>query len=355
MTVHETIARRTLGTRHYEWAWNLLRIEKVFHRAVYKKLINSDAFRRLADIRFLGAIDYFIHPTGRQLHRRRHTRLEHTLGVAQLGLFYSKNEALSERDEKLVVCAALLHDIGHAPLSHSLEIPFRKSFHIDHHMAGARIITGDAPNGLGRTIHQILEEENISTFDITSLIAGKSDSAHNFLFAHPINIDTIEAISRSETYLKPHPATASPDALLQALVNPEADGQSLDEFWKLKDRIYQLLIQGPVGLLADYLSIHFVEGHISEFSEDDFFISERTLRKRHPNLFKTLELGRRGGTTKADRQIEVQRRRFFIDETYPKGTVERYQTTKTTTLLPLADIQSPTYTGLSKRLDILAL
>ena len=111
---------------------------------MYRDLIASDALQRLADIRFLGAIDYFVHPSGSQLDRRRHSRLEHTLGVAQLALTYARLVGLDEREEKLIVSAALTHDIGHSPLSHSLERIFKRSFGVDHHQAGIDILWGRA-------------------------------------------------------------------------------------------------------------------------------------------------------------------------------------------------------------------
>jgi len=333
-----------LGTVTYAYTWTSGRIHQVFERRLYRQLIASNAFQRLADIRFLGAIDYFIHPTGRQLNRRRHTRLEHTLGVAHLALLYSQLASLCEREEKLVVSAALLHDIGHAPLSHSLEASLKDISGMDHHEAGARIILGNAPRGLGRTISQDLKHEGLDPPSVISLIDGRlSHSAHNFLFAHPINIDTLEAISRSETYLKATPISPTPDVVLKALPLPEYAPDMMDQFWRLKDQIYSILIQSALGLFADYVSTNYVKQHPAEFSEEDFFINERTLRRRHPQLFGQLRAARtnlrHNGNFNARNKVIVQKRLFFIDDAFPPGTPDRYRQVKVPSTITLSDLQ----------------
>ncbi|MCL2674338.1 MAG: HD domain-containing protein [Defluviitaleaceae bacterium] len=101
-------------------------------------LIDSKEFQRLRFIRQLG-FAYFAYPSA------THTRFEHALGVAflakrftekiismekdVLNLFcgHSDEVKLTEffvqirRDKALTIIAALLHDIGHGPLSHTFE------------------------------------------------------------------------------------------------------------------------------------------------------------------------------------------------------------------------------------------
>jgi hypothetical protein len=329
----------------YGYTWTAERAKKVFDKPLYQKLINSSAFQRLADIRFLGAIDYFIHPTGRQFTRRRHTRLEHTLGVAHLALTYSRLTGLSDAEEALVVCAALLHDIGHAPLSHSIEGAFKKHFGINHHIASAQIISGTFPmhvRDLG--IESILMTFGLDANKIISLIAGDLyESSHNFLFAHPINIDTLEAISRSETYFRAFPTSPTPDVVLTSLIR-HMQMEKLDEFWGLKDRVYTLLIQGPLGLYADYAALQYVEKNIDAFSLDDFFLNERGLRKKHPGLFSCLAEARRdlikeGAASSLPVEIPAQLRRFFIDKAHAPGSANRYKQSKNPVLIEFAGLR----------------
>ena len=329
----------------YTYLWSREKIETVFKKRLYADLINTAAFQRLADIRFLGAIDYFIRPTGKRLNQRRHTRLEHTLGVGHLALLYSRLVGLSEREEHFVVAAALLHDIGHPPLSHSMESAFKRHFEVDHHVATAQIIFGTAPRRLGSEILGILKDAKIDPAELIALIGGElHECQHNLLFAHPINIDTLEAISRSETYLKPYRASPTPDAVLTALIDG-SQLERLDDFWLLKDKIYSLLIQGPLGVYADNIALNYVERFIATFHADDFFLSESEFRKEHPSIFACLEDARRDlingrSTLSAPIEITINVRRFVIDEMFPMGAAERYKQTKTPKLTRFAGLRT---------------
>ncbi|MDD4446920.1 MAG: HD domain-containing protein [Methanothrix sp.] len=50
-----------------------------------------------------------------------HTRFEHSLGAYHLADLLAKHLGLPEEDRMLVGAAALLHDVGHGPLSHATE------------------------------------------------------------------------------------------------------------------------------------------------------------------------------------------------------------------------------------------
>lgn len=91
------------------------------------RLAESVAVTRLKDIGFLGAIDYVRFGNEKQKDRQYFNRYEHSLGVAFLALNYSKAKDLSEYDSRVLASAGLLHDVGHGPLSHTLEPIFKKS------------------------------------------------------------------------------------------------------------------------------------------------------------------------------------------------------------------------------------
>jgi putative nucleotidyltransferase with HDIG domain len=119
---------------------------------LFLELILTEAFQRLGSVRFLGGIDYlFVRNPNGAPGNTRYTRLQHSLGVARLALEYSSIFGLSAADRQLIVAAALLHDIGHAPLSHSIEPVFRECFAIDHHDATKDIIFGHVQ--IGRSVY----------------------------------------------------------------------------------------------------------------------------------------------------------------------------------------------------------
>ena len=73
------------------------------------ELIDTPAFQRLKEIRFLGAIDYcrIPRPNGNP-GRIRHTRYEHSIGVMQLARLYCIRRDIRPPDRRLVCAAALL-------------------------------------------------------------------------------------------------------------------------------------------------------------------------------------------------------------------------------------------------------
>lgn len=122
--------------------------EKVFkdpvHKYVYVQdetiwhLINTKEFQRLRRIRQLGT-SYVT------FHGAEHSRFSHSLGVYEItrkiiSLFERNHYPDWPREERLLcLCAALLHDLGHGPFSHSIE----KTFKTNHEDWTCRMILGD--------------------------------------------------------------------------------------------------------------------------------------------------------------------------------------------------------------------
>ncbi len=130
--------------------------EKVFkdpvHRYVHVRdrviwdLIGTKEFQRLRRIKQLGT-------TYLTFHGAEHSRFNHSLGVYEIirrivdDVF--KGRADWNHDERLLsLCAALLHDLGHGPFSHS----FEKVFGLDHEQFTQAIILGDTE------VHAILQK-----------------------------------------------------------------------------------------------------------------------------------------------------------------------------------------------------
>ncbi|MEH7343249.1 HD domain-containing protein [Bacillus sp. JJ1532] len=123
-----------------------LREEKVFkdpvHRYIHVRdrviwdLIGTKEFQRLRRIKQLGT-------TYLTFHGAEHSRFNHSLGVYEIirriadDVFNGRPE-WNEDDRLLSLCAALLHDLGHGPFSHS----FEKVFDLDHEHYTRAIILG---------------------------------------------------------------------------------------------------------------------------------------------------------------------------------------------------------------------
>ncbi|GKU77108.1 HD domain-containing protein [Paenibacillus sp. L3-i20] len=122
--------------------------EKVFkdpvHDYVYVQdqtiwdLINTKEFQRLRRIRQLGT-------TYLTFHGAEHSRFSHSLGVYEItrriiSQFERNGYPDWPLEERLVsLCAALLHDVGHGPFSHSLE----EIFETDHEEWTCAILLGE--------------------------------------------------------------------------------------------------------------------------------------------------------------------------------------------------------------------
>ncbi|GGA63945.1 HD domain-containing protein [Ornithinibacillus halotolerans] len=120
--------------------------EKVFkdpvHRYVHVRdrviwdLIATPEFQRLRRIKQLGT-------TNITFHGAEHSRFNHSLGVYEIVRRIINNfqgRTHWNNDQRLLcMCAALLHDLGHGPFSHS----FEKVFKLDHEHFTQQIILGD--------------------------------------------------------------------------------------------------------------------------------------------------------------------------------------------------------------------
>lgn len=111
-----------------------------------RELIDTYEFQRLRRIHQLGG-------TYQVYHTAEHSRFSHSLGVYEVvrrmvSEVKDIDDELSEFDKVSVMCAALLHDIGHGPFSHAFEL-ISNTFHEDYTV---RIILEDT------NIHRILEK-----------------------------------------------------------------------------------------------------------------------------------------------------------------------------------------------------
>lgn len=267
---------------------NILKKEllcSLYSNDLYAKIIESNSFTRLKDIHFLGAIDYLY------TNKKKHTRYEHTLSVATLALRYAQITKLKLKDEQYLVCAALLHDIGHGPLSHSMEPSFKKKFNLSHHKAGMNIILGKSP--LGSEIYQILNKYQIDIDKLIALLDGKSQEKYAFALDNPINIDTIDGILRTYTYLatsrnKNKNLTLFPNIyeILEATTHINTLS-ILDKFWQLKNYVYENIINDDIHIYADNLSQQFALKE-KNIQEKDFYLTEQQFKESYKDLFNEL-------------------------------------------------------------------
>ena len=294
---------------------------------IVAEVIKSAAFQRLRQISFLGALDH-IGPT-HKLDKKLRSRADHSLHVAALASFVAEKRGYSQDLKRHLIIAGLLHDIGHPPLSHSIEPYLEKTFGYGHHEMGEMLLSGQ--HTIGKPLKKTLRR-GVDTDFIRTLIAGKaSDDNGGDLFSSPINIDTIEGIIRSYRYLSRTPTALNPLHVAAAsfLSKGEERYSVLDKFWKLKDFIYNNLITKELGLIADQFSQVYWMQSKEPLREEELFGTEKKWRKKHNNLFYRLESIKSKADTppELDNRVVLYKARQYLVKPEQSG-MKRYQSAK---------------------------
>lgn len=84
-----------------------------------RKIIENLYFKRLQSIKQLSVVNW-VFPGS------EHTRFIHSLGVMHIADQIALSLGLKTEERRIVRLAGLLHDIGHYPLSHVCEAPYKK-------------------------------------------------------------------------------------------------------------------------------------------------------------------------------------------------------------------------------------
>lgn len=143
-----------MNSSAYKLSYTKLNDSKVFRDAVHNyihvdqpvllELINSKEMQRLRRIKQLGG-------THQVYQSAEHSRFCHSLGVyfiVRKMIFNSEiGDYINDYDKLTVMCAALLHDLGHGPFSHC----FEEAFGYNHEEYTIKIINNDSE------VHHILE------------------------------------------------------------------------------------------------------------------------------------------------------------------------------------------------------
>ena len=162
-----------------------------------RRLIDSEAFRRLSRISQLGLVS-LVYPAA------NHTRFEHSLGVYRTALLYLQRlggdirfcETLTEHDAEVFLVGALLHDIGHWPFCHPIE-DMRDQRVPRHEELAQECLAGE--------ITQLLDQDwSINPDEINDLLRGKGGSPNvrlmSTLLSGPIDIDKMDYLRRDSLH-----------------------------------------------------------------------------------------------------------------------------------------------------------
>ncbi|WP_052664004.1 HD domain-containing protein [Mycoplasmoides alvi] len=165
-------------------------------------LLSTQEFKRLQDIKQLGlSVNIFPGAT--------HTRAAHCLGAYEVMRRILSNASfknISKCEKLTLLCASLLHDIGHAPHSHAFEDYFVTSldksgkFLFEHEDLSTKLITNPKGN-----IYHILKKNKIDPEMVASLISPKHANKQfplwmSQLISSELDVDRLDYLLRDSYY-----------------------------------------------------------------------------------------------------------------------------------------------------------
>ncbi len=162
-------------------------------------LIDTREFQRLRRIRHLGGVSYVFHSA-------EHSRFSHSLGVYEITRrFINAVEGISldDYEKRVLLCSALLHDLGHGPLSHA----FESVSAVNHELISERIVRGKTEvnqvlcrynKSLVNDIANVLNKTHENEL-ITSIISSQIDADRlDYLLRDSYNTGVVYGINDLE-------------------------------------------------------------------------------------------------------------------------------------------------------------
>ena len=193
-----------------------------------RALVDTAEFRRLAQISQLGLVSR-IYPGA------MHTRFEHALGVFHNALRYLAQLARDRRFQQIVdrhtaevlLCSALLHDLGHWPFAHPIEDMGLAALP-SHEQHAAEFLSPK------RELAQILKSEwQVEPAEVLDVLSARTDSPRlrliRSILSGPIDIDKMDYLERDSLHCGvPYGRNYDKARLIQSLVlNAAGDGLAL--------------------------------------------------------------------------------------------------------------------------------
>lgn len=314
--------------------------EKVFkdpvHNYIYVQdqtiwdLINTKEFQRLRRIRQLGT-SYLT------FHGAEHSRFSHSLGVYEItrkiiSQFERHGYPDWPKEERLVsLCAALLHDVGHGPFSHSLE----EVFETDHEQWTCEILLGkteineilrkisdDFPNKVAAVIQKTYPKPIVVSLISSQMDADRMDYLLRDAYFTGVNYGTFDLerilrvlrpfqgkivvkdsgmhavehylMSRYQMYWQVyfHPVTRSSEIILRQIFRRAQELYRNGHAFVWMTDSLQRLIDNTMTI-HDYLSLDeaLVQTAFSQWSEDgDPLLSDLCQRFLHRRLYKYIPI-----------------------------------------------------------------
>jgi len=207
---------------------------------VFLRLLGRPEVQRLHGVHQLG-LAHLVYPGA------NHTRLEHSLGTYHIASMMAESLRLNAEERNEVLAAALLHDVGHPPFSHTLEEVLLDRLGVDHVDLGRAMIAGELrciSSGDRQvlsdveSIPAVLREAGISPENVAELVAsprsseapgqsqldveqgqahfGQKNYLHQMIHG-PVDVDQMDYLLRDAHYTGVAHGTIDLDRLIQTI------------------------------------------------------------------------------------------------------------------------------------------
>ncbi|MDO9549680.1 MAG: HD domain-containing protein [Methanoregula sp.] len=173
-------------------------------------LLDSPVLQRLRYVKQLG-FSFLVYPGA------NHTRFEHSLGTTFLADVACRRFGLSVPERRLVVAAALLHDIGHGPFSHASEPLMEKFLHRTHD--DIELIVEDQ-------VGNRLRDLEIDPGELCAIVKGKHPLSG--IIHGDLDVDRMDYLLRDAYYTGAPYGTVDAQRLIRHLIRTP-EGTVLDE------------------------------------------------------------------------------------------------------------------------------
>lgn len=285
---------------------------------VESRILETPYYQRLRWVKQLG-FSFYIFPGA------THTRMAHTLGVTHVMNKILRSVGKGVTDEKLysttnydedtifhrtMRLAAMLHDVGTFPFSHTIELAYinhwrkqvsygtadsRLEKMANHENLGAHIIQNTDFEG---GITKILKEEGIDPLELSDIIAGRSKNLlANQLMHSDMDADRMDYLLRDAYYTGVKIGTYDLEFLVQKLATTTIDGREtlcvqeeatniVEYFLFARYSWYSQIINDGTGYKFDLIAAKIYE----YFLENEMAYSFETLIKQvsqNPNEYFT--------------------------------------------------------------------
>jgi HD superfamily phosphohydrolase len=196
---------------------------------LFLELLETPQIQRLHGIHQLG-LAYLVFPGA------NHTRLEHSIGTCHVAGRLVDSLGLSEDEKNLVTSAAMLHDIGHSPYSHTLEMAVHQKMEKDHMEITKDIILGNRKIEMDDesepSIPQLLEKYGVDPEEVADLITGTIQN-NNSTTIDDFHTHNNQMIFNEKMYL-PH------------IIHGSIDSDQID--YLLRDSFYTGVAHGTIDI-----------------------------------------------------------------------------------------------------------